>query len=865
MSTADLLPPFARWLKRQRQARDLSQEALAERVGCAPSTLQKLEQGARRPSRAMAERLADVLGVPAAERVALLRLARAPDEALAEAPAAAAHPAPEARGQRPPPLAVLPALVGREAERADLLRRLRDARQRLITLVGPGGIGKTTLALHVAATAAQDAALAPADGVAVVYLAALATARDVPLAIGEALGLSLQGTAPAEQQLVAALRGRGALLVLDNLEHLLGQPGGETLAALLGQLLAEAPGLRLLATSRERLAIPGEWVLELGGLALPPDAARASAGAEFGAVQLFLQRARQVAPTFGEGAATVRTVAAICRRLEGSPLAIELAASWARALSVDEIAAELDRALDFLAQAGRAANARHRSMRAALDHSWALLSPEEHAALARMSVFRGGCDRAAAAAVAGASLPLLTALLDKSLLRRGDARGGTRYLLHELVRQYAAERLDANPHERALAEAAHVAFYSVLLQQAIAPDTGASTLEARAALGREIDNLRAAWAGAASRGDTASVTAMLRGMVVLYEHNGWLQEGAQLFGAAADALGSAGSAANGLRGYLRIQQGSFLSRIGRAEQATVAMAEGEALVRASEALAGLGDITLQIAMVELRRARLPAAAALLERTVAAAQGAGDQFVRLWAELFLGWLARFRGDYAGAEAIITRCQALWREQGFARGDALALAHLGDLARIQGQHDLAAERLGAALQVASAAGDRWSLGIILCMLGAVAAERGDGEEALYLLTEGIAPLRELGEQWVLGSALCYLAHPAVARESGRAALRHLAEAVRIVAGGELIVLGELLYSLSRLCERRGEREAALALLLAIGGVAAEHWVARRAAERRAALESEMDAEQRARATALSRQPLLPWIEALTSRDL
>jgi predicted ATPase len=386
---------------------------------------------------------------------------------------------------RLPALLPPPDLIGRASEHDDLLQRLCATQQRLITVVGPGGIGKTSLVLCVAASLTANPQAGFADGVAVAMLAATAQAGDVPLAIAAALGLPAQSARPTLDRLVDALRDRALLLVLDNLEQLLNRINADDLVSLISRLLGAAPGLRILATSRERLGIHDEWVLALGGLEAPATN-HLSLVAQATAVRLFVERAQQVAPSFTLHAEHAAIVARICRRLEGVPLAIELAASWTRALTLAEIAAGLDHGLTFLAHNDRGRPARHRSMRVALDHSWQLLDGAEQRTLACLSVFRGSFDRDAATKVAGATLQTITALIDKSLVRWEEAGGITRYSLHELVRHYAAEQLMANPDDRAAANARHCAYYAALLQNTISRQTGGSSPGAWAHLEGDI-------------------------------------------------------------------------------------------------------------------------------------------------------------------------------------------------------------------------------------------------------------------------------------------------------------------------------------------------------------------------------------------
>ena len=357
---------FGAQLRRYREAAGLTQQQLAEQAGLTVNAISLLERGQHPLAHPHTiGKLAGALGLSTAEIAAWRHTFRAPEPMPA-------HPHPA--------LLSLAPLIGRETERADVLRHLRGA-GRLVTVVGPGGIGKTSLALQVAADLAVEATFA--NGVGIAWLASTATAGDVPLAIAEALSVPIQGSRPLPDQLIAALSERSLLLVLDNLEHLLGSDDGDALISLVGRILAEARGVSLLATSRERLRMRDEWALELGGLALPASASGPQLERS-DAVRLFVERAQRGAPDFRLRAENRAAVAQICRRLEGMPLAIELAAAWTRALTPREIVAEIGQALDFLEQRDRDTPIRHRSMRAALEHSWNLLTNQERRALARL-------------------------------------------------------------------------------------------------------------------------------------------------------------------------------------------------------------------------------------------------------------------------------------------------------------------------------------------------------------------------------------------------------------------------------------------------------------------------------------------------
>ncbi len=350
--------------------------------------------------------------------------------------------APVLVARRPQFPAPLTPCIGRDAELAQLRTQLDDPTCRLITVCGGGGIGKTRLVLELGRILARDGAAASyaGDGIAFVSLASL-TPRpglDELLAttIAEALGFTFGGPDPPDVQLRRYLRERSLLLVLDNLEQI---PAAVPHIAM---LLQETQGVKILATSRERLKLRGERVFVLQPLAYPAHA-EAAAGDAYSAVQLFVDTARTVTPELVLDAGTQAALVRICRLVEGLPLGIELAASWTRVLSCDEIAEQLARNLDVLDSTMQDLPERHHSLRAVFDASWTLLDPSEQQMLRRLSVIRGSFGREAAAVVTGATLPMLLSLVDKSLIRRLSHSGtaDVRFGVPEILRQFAAEQL----------------------------------------------------------------------------------------------------------------------------------------------------------------------------------------------------------------------------------------------------------------------------------------------------------------------------------------------------------------------------------------------------------------------------------------
>ncbi len=328
--------------------------------------------------------LRDELGVePEAATTALFQRIRDNVEEGAESSRPSLAPVqPRSRYELPRPLTPF---VGRRAELARLSELLFESKARLITLTGPGGAGKTRLALQAVAPAVE----ALADGACFVPLAAVPAGGLLASAVADALALQLRGAATPQEQLLDFLRERELLLVLDNFEHLLDE------AVLVSRLLARAPRLQIVVTSRERLQLYAELVFEVEGLDVPPDAETSSL-ADYDAVQLFIQSARRVRSSFDPNPDTIQVVARICRLVGGLPLGIELAAAWVPVLSCAEIAAEISKGLDFLAAEIRDLPERHRSIRAVFDRSWQMLSPLDQDVFRRLAVFRGGFPRDAA-------------------------------------------------------------------------------------------------------------------------------------------------------------------------------------------------------------------------------------------------------------------------------------------------------------------------------------------------------------------------------------------------------------------------------------------------------------------------------------
>jgi predicted ATPase/DNA-binding XRE family transcriptional regulator len=767
---------FGNRLRQLRAQHDLTQESLAEAVGCATQTIRAFESGRRRPSRAMAERLAQILQVPEGETAIFLRLARIlPSEHM---PAEDKPPTIAPPIHVPPQQLPLPpdTLIGRSSELARLKQLLINDKQRLITLLGPGGMGKTRLALQVAA----DLSVAFADGIAFVALAALIDATNIAATIAKAINCPLSSEQSPLDALLLFLRERRMLLVLDNLEQLLG-PQSANLNTILTDILQQAHGIQILTTSRERLRLRGEYAVELGGLRLPnvvdpPERSEA--------LLLFIERARQIDDQFVLGPENRDAVVRICQLVDGAPLGIELAASWVRVLSCADIATEIQRNLDLLALSDRNLPERHRSLQAVMNHSWQLLSTAEQHFFMHISIFRGGFTRAAAEAMLAhqpkpthhSTLQLLASLVDKSLLRRTPNAGNTRYDLHELVRQYATIRFATNSTLQAQAETTHAEYYVALLQQEYANLTSTAHLQTRQMLFSEIDNLRQAWEYAVAQQRIDLLRHMSRPFQELLEMLGWLHEGLQLHTTALAALRPnqhPAQAFNTTLGYLKSGHGLFLILHNQITTANTVLHEALTLLANDEAALAETGVLLWLAMTEMQMGRTTPAEVNLQRGLDLSRAYHHLHNQGVAELYLGINAYVQGNFAEAAARFTNNLTFWRTYHHQRGLIICLASAAEVQLAVGNIEQAALMADELLHTSRTVGDRWGIAVAYSWQGEVALERDNATQAAALLAQSVSLFRELKDPWGISTRLVRLTRALIVQRDLEAARRTLSE--------------------------------------------------------------------------------------------
>ncbi|MFN8637813.1 MAG: tetratricopeptide repeat protein [Chloroflexota bacterium] len=763
---------FGKLLRQHRVEAGLTQSALADRAGVSSRAVQYLEGRFGQPFPETVRRLAEALALSPEETARFVGAGTlAPRRRLAQARPDERSISPAREGETFGALPVqLTSFVGRERDLTLARSLLLRSNVRLLTLTGPPGTGKSRLALTLAETVGSQFA----DGAAFVSLAPLADPGLVAGAIGQALGLRMAGPSAPMAALMEALRDRELLLVLDNFEQLL--PAAPQIA----ELLVACTGLKVLVTSRAALRIRGEHELAVPPLALPDpsEAAISSSVATCAAVELFVERAQAVRAEFALSDENAAIVAEICHRLDGLPLAIELAAARIRVLSPQAMLARLERRMPLLADGARDVPLRHRTLRNAIDWSYDLLTEPEQALFRRLAIFVGGCTLDAIEEVAScelraastdqvssltthnsqlAALDVLASLTSKSMVQQGNVDGEPRLTLLETLREYGLEQLRASG-ELEVMRRRHAAYFLALVEEADPHLRGPEQLGWLDRLEAEHDNIRAALAW--------SESALAATAAIAHED---AQRGLRLVGALFGFWY--------LRGHVRE---------GRAWMARLLPADGSAPT-ASTALRTAAGARAHFAAgwLALFQGDYAAARPHYEASVAIWRSLGDRQGLGRASMHLGLITQLQDDLDGAAAAFEESVALLREVGDLRWLALPLSQLGILAQFRGERGLARGYFEESVALAREAGDRAVLGPALRVYGTWHARGGDLDRAGQLYREGLTLLLDLRESWFTPRCLFSLAGVATARDDHERAVRLLgaADATIGAIGGRL----------------------------------------------------------------------------------
>lgn len=723
-------------------------------------------------------------------------------------------------GQRTP-------FIGRVAELAELTRLLvAEEDCRLLTLIGPGGMGKTRLALKAAEQIVATPALHQrfADGIFFVPLENVSDSNGLVAAMLAVLALESSLPRHADtlltEQLFHFLRNKALLLVLDNFEHLVKH------AELCSALLIAAPKVKLLITTRDALNLQEAWFYPVLGLTMPPEQPQPNATRdEYDAVQLFAQCARRMRPNFvleTERGAVLR----ICTLVEGMPLAIELAAAWLKVMTCDQIAQEVARGLDFLTARYQNIPARHRSMRVVMDQAWALLAADEAAALARLAVFRGQFRQEAANAITGASLFTLAALAEKALVR---VTPDGYYQLHELTRQYAEEQITSA--SKTTLRDAHATYYANLLDQQRPSLLTRHHGQVWATVGGELDNIRHAWAWIVEAVSTKRcdlpVTTLLRQMARVFAYyylsHSLALSGQALFASACQAVEAAGWATGDdptqgqysrqatsvhlqlLSGLFHLERGHYRASLAVAEPALAACRR-----------LGLEEDLLQALLLygrtQMQRGVHDAAVTALQEALTLGQHWAKPAYCAEALTNLGMEANNEGRYAAAQAYLRQALALWQEIGYRPWIARTLTSLGTSYIRQYDYQQALPYYEQALAIAKEEGNQLIMMINTSNLGSVQYGFRQYPLSIDYYQRSLVMARSLGEErWIAanlnGLALTYLALGELTT-----AERTLREALMVGQQSDSIpdTLGSI-GQLGHVFARRGQLDSALKALL------------------------------------------------------
>ncbi len=718
---------FGYWLRLRRKALDLTREGLADRVGCSAATIHKLEDEERRPSAQIVERLAEIFNIPSNERTAFLRFARgdwryAPGESIGEAPWQVSSASPHSNLP-----AVPSSLIGRAQEIALVREYLSNKDIRLVTLIGPPGIGKTRLSIE---SARQSLANFP-NGVFFVALAPLDNPTLIAPTIAQGLGYVGAKNISTNEQLMDGIGDKKMLLVLDNCEHLI-----EDVASLGSALLSACSRLKILATSRESLRIPGEWLYPVPAFEVPDESSSVDMEtvAEFPALTLFAERARAVQPDFVLDSENIKTVSVICAHLDGLPLAIELIAARMRLMSPRALLERLNDQFTLSADGMRAASARQKTLNDAIGWSYNLLSAEEQKLFVYLSVFSGGFTLEAAESIfwgmfaAKSVSNLVTSLLDKSLLQRTfDARGEARFDMLVTIQQFALDHLRRMGSEAEIRNL-HLAYFLALAEEGDKEMRGPNQIEWLHRLHVMRDNLRAALDWTIETGQTEAALQMARELHWFFFVRGDHNEGRQWLGrvlALPNASEYPGLYAEALT---QIAHHTWLQIGGKEARPLVEQALSIARIQddkrnTANALAILG-------LVLTDENNFAAAQSTLEESKVLFRDVHDQWGFAHAVMCLA-LGFFRqDDWTTALALHEQALTLFRELGDRYFQSAAHRFIGILQVMKDDETSGIAALRAALILAQQLQSKHEIGVILYWWGEAEKRLGHPARAVSL---------------------------------------------------------------------------------------------------------------------------------------
>jgi predicted ATPase/DNA-binding SARP family transcriptional activator len=620
------------------------------------------------------------------------------------------------------------AFIGRKEELAEIEAVL--ATNRLLTLIGPGGIGKTRLALRAAAEMADEFD----NGCFFVSLAPIRVIDHLIQTIAEAVNFPLATFEDPQYQLLRFLKTRQLLLVMDNFEHLLDGVG------IVSEILKSAPGVKILATSREKLNLQGENHFVVGGMGFTRQAKPADQGTD-DAISLFEQSARKVRTGFRPSPDELDQIAKICQMVGGMPLAIELAAAWLYILSVEEINAELEKGFDILTTEMRDAPERHRSIRAVFDHSWSLLDQNEQEIFLLLSVFRGGFTREAAHQVGGASLQLLAELVNKSFVSHDSSSG--RFEVHDLLRQYAQEQLAMTPELSVSALEAHAAYFAAFMHQNGEHLRGGGQMPALAQIDADIENVRAAWRFYLDQKNANQLWKFIWGLWHFYWIRWWNHSGMELFAEAARGLeGEHDEGTAALRALAKAFQAYFMAWLGLSDRGYLLAEESAKILEKHNCPEALLFAYDSLALNAYFLGRMTEESSAIDKMREIATNLEDEWLLAFTLFAASMAALLNEDYAEAERFAESNLKRYEEVGDVIGSTMPPIVLGHVALARKDYEKARGWYLRCYTVAEQVGFHYSTQTSSKYLGKVAVSMGDTAEAEKYLRRGLTITREIG---------------------------------------------------------------------------------------------------------------------------
>jgi predicted ATPase/DNA-binding CsgD family transcriptional regulator/tetratricopeptide (TPR) repeat protein len=618
--------------------------------------------------------------------------------------------------------------IGRRATLNEIKGQFENTR--LLTLSGPGGIGKTRLAIKAAEEIFQEFK----SGCFFVSLAPISSIEHLIQAIAEAIKFPIATHEDPQFQLLRYLRGRNLLLVMDNFEHLL--DGTE----IVNEILLAAPEVRILVTSRERLNLQTEINITIGGMVIPGKIEPETL-LQYDSIDLFIQSANKVRPRYQPSAEELRQIAHICQIVDGIPLAIELAAAWLQILSLDEIIRELEKGLDILSTEMRDAPERHRSIRTVFDQSWSLLEEDEQAVFTYLAVFRGGFTREAAQQVAGVSLQKLLGLVDKSLLSYDPDSG--RLEIHELLRQYAQEQLEKKTENYLTALEDHAAFYAEFMQQGWERLRSKEQLQALGELEADIENVRSAWRYYLNQKNIPKLWKFVHGIWYLYWIRWWNHAGMEFFAHTAEVLkGEVDEEAQVLRALAQAYQSYFMSWLGLADQGyEIAKKSAETLQELNHPGA-LVFAHNSFCINAYFLAKYAEEFEALRQMVEIAAGLEDKWLTAFMLFGLGLGSIIKGEYSKAKEHAEEQLELYEEYGDEIGTSTPLIVLGHVALGQGEYEEARGHYLRCLNIAQKFNFYYSMQTATKYLGKVSISLDKLVDAEKYLSQSLRITHEIG---------------------------------------------------------------------------------------------------------------------------